>query len=98
LREGFMTAVVALAAWDVMKDDDAIAGLENVYASADGGDYSGSFVAEDAGRGVRSGGNFLEVGAADSAGVNFEQKLARADGGNGNGFETNVIHAAVDGG
>jgi hypothetical protein len=81
-----------------MKDDDAVAGLENVNASADGGDYPGGFVAEDAGCGVRSGGNFLEVGAADPAGVNFQQKFAGTDGGNGNGFEANVIHAAVDGG
>jgi hypothetical protein len=91
LREGFMTAVVALAAWDVMKDDDAIAGLENVYASADGGDYSGSFVAEDAGRGVRSGGNFLEVGAADSAGVYADEQLSGADRGDGNRLQANVV-------
>jgi hypothetical protein len=81
-----------------MKDDDAVAGLKNVDAGADGGDYSGGFVAKDAGRGVRSGGDFFEVSATDAAGVDFEQKFARADGGDWNGFEANIIDAAVHSG
>jgi hypothetical protein len=40
LRERFVTAVVALTAGNVMKDDQAVSGLEVTNALADGRDYS----------------------------------------------------------
>ncbi len=55
-------------------------------------------MAEDAGGGVGSGGDFLEVGAADAAGVDFDQDFAGADFGDGDGFEADVVDAAIDGG
>ena len=55
-------------------------------------------MAEDARRGMRSGGNLLKVGAANTAGVNAQEQFAGTDYGHGNGFEANVIHATVNGG
>ena len=55
-------------------------------------------MAEDAGGGVGSGGDFFEVGAADAAGVDFDQDFAGGDFGDGDGFEADVVDAAIDGG
>jgi hypothetical protein len=54
-------------------------------------------VAEDAGGGMRSGGDLLEVGAADAAGVDAQEQFSGADGGHGNGFEADVIDSPVNG-
>jgi hypothetical protein len=59
LREGLVPAVVTLAAGDVMKDHDPVARLEPGYSRAYGRYDAGGFVAEDAGRGMRSGGDLL---------------------------------------
>ena len=98
LGEGFVPAVVALAAGDVVKDDDTIAGREASHSGTDGRDNARGFVAEDAGRGVGSGGNFLEVSAADAAGMDAKEQFARADRRHRNGFQADVIDSAVDGG
>ena len=45
-----------------------------------------------------AGGNLFQIGTADTAGVNADQDLSGADSGNGDRFETDVVHAAVDGG
>jgi hypothetical protein len=96
LGECLMLAVETLAAGDVMKNYDAVSELEFVDACADGGDHSGGFVSEDARSGVGTGRDFLQVGAANSAAVHSQQQFAGTDLGHGNGFETNIIHAAVD--
>jgi hypothetical protein len=98
LGEGFVAAVVAPAAGDVMKDNDPVAGLESAHSGAYGRDYAGGFMAEDAGRRVRSGSNLLEVGATDAAGVNADEQLPGAYLGDGDGFEADVIYSAIDGG
>jgi hypothetical protein len=54
-------------------------------------------MAEDAGRGVGSSVNLLEVGAADAACGNLHQEFAGADAGNGNCLHAHIVHAAVDG-
>jgi hypothetical protein len=96
LGEGLVTAVIAFAARDVMKNDDAISGMEVAQVLADGGDDAGSFVSENAGCGVRAGRNFLEVGAADAASMHTEKEFAWTDFGNRNGFEADVVLAAID--
>ena len=98
LGEGFVAAVVALAAGDVVEDDDAIARMEIGDAFTDDGDDTGSFVSEDAWGGVGSGMDFLEIGAAHAAGVDADEQFAGADAGDGNGFESDVVDAAVYGG
>ena len=79
-----------------MKDHDPIARSVIGDAFADGGYDSGSFVSEDARCRMRSGGNLLEVGAADAAGVDADEHFARADRGHRNCFEADVVDAAVD--
>ncbi len=41
---------------------------------------------------------FLEVGAADAAGVNADEQLSGGDCGHGNRFEADVVDSAIDGG
>src|SRR5579863_9831300 len=73
LGECLVTAVVALAAGDVMEDHHTVTWLEAAHVGADGGDYAGSFMAEDPRRGMGSCGDFFEVRATDAAGVNAEE-------------------------
>jgi hypothetical protein len=42
--------------------------------------------------------DLLQIGAADSAGVNLDKDFAKADLGNGNGFYTYVVDSTIDGG
>src|SRR5713226_704131 len=46
---------------------------------------------------MRAGGNFLQISAADSAGVHAHEQFARANLGDGNSLQTNVVHAAIYG-
>jgi hypothetical protein len=55
-------------------------------------------MAEDARWGMRPGGDFLQVSAADAAGLDAEEQLSGADLRHGNGFQADIIHSAVDGG
>ncbi len=55
-------------------------------------------MSEDARGRVRAGGNLLEVGAADTAGVHADEELTRPDLRHGNGLQANIINAAIDGG
>jgi len=81
-----------------VEDHDAVAGTVRAYALADGGDYAGGFVAEDARGGVGAGGDFLEVGAAHTAGVDTNEYFSGADGGDRDSFEADVVLAAVHSG
>ena len=56
-----------------MEDHDTVAELEVGDAFANGGDNAGSFVSEDARSRVGPGGNLLEIGATDAAGVHAYQ-------------------------
>jgi len=57
----------------MVEDYDAIAGSEAGDAGAYGSDDAGSFMAENAGSGMGAGGDFFQVRAADTAGVNAQQ-------------------------
>ena len=81
-----------------MKDHHAIARTVAANVRANGGDGAGGFVAEDAGSGMGSGGNFLEVGAADAAGMDADENFFSANFGDRNSFRADVVHAVVDGG
>jgi hypothetical protein len=96
LGERLVLAVVTLAAGDVMKNYDAVSGLELAHLRADGGDYSGGFMSENAGSGMGAGRDFLQVGAANSAAVHPQQQFAGADLGYGNSLQANIVHTAVD--
>src|ERR1035438_2888684 len=82
--------IKALSARDVMEDHDTGAGTVVLYAFADCGDDAGGFVSEDAGCGMGTGGNLLEVGAADAAGVDADEHFSSTDLGNGQGLHADV--------
>jgi hypothetical protein len=96
LCEGLMMTVVTVAARDVMEDHNPVAGSEVLHSSANGGDFSGSFVAEDARGGVRSGGDFLKIGAAHAAGMNAKKQFPGADLRNRNSFQADVVYATIN--
>jgi hypothetical protein len=53
-------------------------------------------VTENAGGGVRTRGNLLEISPTDSAGVNPQQHFAVADLGYGDGLKADVVHATIN--
>jgi hypothetical protein len=79
----------------MVEDHDAVANLEIRDALTNGNDLPGHFMPEDARRGMRAGGDLLEVGAADAAGMNAYQSFAGTDLRHRNRFEANIILAAI---
>jgi hypothetical protein len=98
LGEGLVLAIETLTARDVVEDHNAVARAVGLDAFADRRHHAGGLVAEDARGGMRTGGDLLEVGAADTAGVNANEHFSGANGGYWNSLEADIIHAAVDGG
>jgi len=96
LGKGLMPAVITAPTWDVMKHHDAVARVKAAHAAAGRGDYAGGLVAKDTRRGMRSGSDFLQVGAADAASVNTNQKFAGADLWDWDVFQANVVDAAIN--
>jgi hypothetical protein len=96
LGEGVMAASMALKAGDVVMERDAVADFEFSYFGADANDGSGGFVAEDA-RG-RNGAvmDFFDVGRTDATDGDFDEEFARADFGDGQSLNAEVIRAAID--
>src|SRR5580658_1249036 len=85
-----------LAAGNVVEDHDPVAGAISLDALADGGDDTGGFVSEDAGSGMGAGGDLLEVGATDAAGVDADEEFSGTDLGYGDCLQADIVHAAVD--
>jgi hypothetical protein len=96
LGKRFVATVIAVSARDVVKDDDPVPRLEISYARAHGSNHARGLVSENAWRGVRAGGDFLQISAADSAGVHSHQQFATANLWDWDGLHANVVHAAVD--
>ncbi|HWO35246.1 MAG TPA: hypothetical protein VNO32_41160, partial [Candidatus Acidoferrum sp.] len=96
LGKRLVTAVITLAARDMVEDYDAISRCKLGDAGADGCHHAGGFMAENAWGGMRAGGNFFKVRATDAAGVHSHEQLPRADLWNRNGFQADVIYAAVN--
>ena len=95
-KTGLVAAVVALAAGDVVEHHDAITRLELADSLTYRCHDARCLVSEDARRGVRAAGNFLEIGSADAASVHPNQQLARTDLRHGHGFHPNVVDPAID--
>jgi len=99
LGKGAMAAGVAIQAGDVMVEGGAGAEAKAAGLRAHLDNDAGGFMAEDA-RG-REGGvlDFFDVGGADAAGGDLNEEFAGADFGDGNGFEAEIVGAAIhDGG
>jgi hypothetical protein len=79
----------------MVKDHHAIAGPVVAYSLAHRCDHSGSFMAENPGRGMGTGGDLLEVRAANSTRVDPYQHLAGADLGNRDSLEADIVDAAI---
>ena len=55
-------------------------------------------MAEDSRRRHGAGLDFFDVGGADAAGGDFDEQFVGADARDGDGFEAQVVHAAIDDG
>jgi hypothetical protein len=80
----------------VVENHNSVARGELSHSSTDSGDLSGGFMAEDPRRGMGAGAYFLEISAANSAGVNAKEEFAGSDSGNWNSFKADVVHPAVN--
>jgi hypothetical protein len=96
LCEGALAAVEALATGEVMEGHYAVADDEAAHAFADDRDGARHLMPIDAGSGVRTGVNLLEVGAADAAGVDPNQHFAAADFGYGDRLGPDIVWSVID--
>src|ERR1700691_4048601 len=92
-----MTTVVAFAAWNVMEDHDPIARFELTNLTAHGRYDTRGFVSKNARRRMRTARDFLEIGSTDAASVYPDQQFALPNLRYRNGFDPNVVDAAIDG-
>jgi hypothetical protein len=93
-----MAARMAFQARNVMVQRDAVADAEIFYARAGFDNRAGSFVAEDARRRDGAVLDFFDVGRADAADGDFHQQFIGADARDGDGFEAQVVDAAINDG
>ncbi len=98
LRERLLAAVETLATGDVMVGHHPIADCKAGDALANLRNCPRHLMSEDARSIVRTGVNLLQVGSADTAGVDLDQHLACANLGDGNRLDTYIVCAAIDGG
>lgn len=96
LREGAMSAGVAIHARDVMVQGHAIAEAEAAHSRAEFYDGARGLVAEDARRRDGAVLDFLDVGGADAAHGHAHEQLTRADARHGDGLDAEVVEAAID--
>jgi hypothetical protein len=100
LGEGAVPAKMAIEARDMVVQGDAVANLPAQIRGpgAQLGNHAGGFVAEDAGRRDGAVLDFFDVGGADAAGGDADEEFAGADAGDGDGFEAQVVDAAINDG
>jgi hypothetical protein len=96
LGKHLVPAVIAVAARDVMEDHHPVANPEAGNAVANRSNNAGGLVAKDPGSGVRAGGDFLQICAADAAGMDADEDLASADLRHRNGLHADVVDAPID--
>jgi hypothetical protein len=82
----------------MVEDHNPIAGTIALNLFADCGDNARGFMSEDARSGMGAGGNFLEVCAANAAGVDTDEHLSAAGFRDRDGLHADVVHPAVHGG
>src|SRR5271165_6913535 len=97
LGEHLVSAVIAVAARNVMENHHPVPNVKFRNIVPEGSYHPGSFMAEDARRGMRPSGNLLQVCAADATGVDPHQHLTRANRRNRYGLEPDVIDTTVHG-
>ena len=82
----------------MMVQGHAVARPEAARAGTDADDGPGGFMAEDAGRRDGPVMDLFNVGGANAAGGHLHKDVALADAGDGDGFEAEIIWAAIDNG
>src|SRR5262249_7526862 len=95
LGENLLAAVIALTAGNMVEDHDAVAFGKALYALAPAYNLPRHLVTKDPWSRMRAGGNLLEIGSADAAGMHAHQQLSWTDIRNGHGFQANIVLAAV---
>jgi len=102
LGEGAMAAEMAFQARHVMVQRNAIADFEAAREAArpttDADDGSGGFVSENARRRDGAVLDFFDVGGANAAHGDLDEEFMGADAGDGHGFQTQIVPAAIDDG
>ena len=88
--------MVTFVAGHVVGGDDAVSGCEPLHPGADVGDLAGDLVSEHQRR-LLPPVPFHDVGAADAAGLDPEQQLARTRLGHRQLLQPNVIVAVIHG-
>ena len=79
-----------------MKRHHAVAHREAGHTSADSRNCARHLMPKDARRGVRTGVNFLEVGAANPARIDTYEHLAHTDHRNADSLGLNIVDSAIN--
>src|ERR1051326_2396461 len=96
LRKQAAFAVKAFFAWNMMKTHHAVAGFEFCDTRTGSDDGPGEFVTENLRRLNVTLKDFLDVGAANAAGGNFDEHFVGTDFGDRNFFYLDHTFVAVD--
>jgi hypothetical protein len=96
LGERSMAAGVTFQARDVVMQRDTIADPETFGALANLHDGAGGFVSENPRRWDGAVMDFFDVGRTDATDGDFDEEFARADFGDGQSLNAEVIRAAID--
>jgi hypothetical protein len=79
-----------------MEEHHPVANLKFCNIFSGGGHCPGRFMSEDAGRRVGSSSNFLQIGAADAAGVHLNQDFAGPNGWNWYRLQPDIVYAMIN--
>jgi hypothetical protein len=100
LGEGAVAAKMAIQAWNMMVQRDAVAHFESLLRApcSEFHNRPGGFVSENARRLDGAVLDFFDVGRADAADGDFDEQFIRVDARDGHGLDAQVVHTAIDDG
>jgi hypothetical protein len=95
-----MPAIVASQTGNMVVQSHAVADTKTSAGSrpADFDNHAGRLMAENARRGDNAVVDLLDVGRADTANSDFDEKFTGLNTGDGDGFKAKVVSAAIDDG
>jgi hypothetical protein len=95
-----VAAKMAVQARHVMVERHAVANLPSQFRDArpELGNHAGGFVSKNARRRHGAVLDFFDVGGADAAHGDFDEQFVGADARDGDGFEAEIVDAAIDDG
>src|SRR5262249_47375319 len=98
LRKNFVSAVVTVAARDVVKYHHPVTDFEILDALADGGNLPRHLMPENPGRRMRPGSDLFQVGPADTAGVHANQYFPGVYFRHRNRLQAHIVLSAIHSG